>query len=360
MRVINIVDSAEMINYGVWHAAVSNAEELGKRGIRVELWYPFTDPIKSIHPAVAQVSLPSTAGSTLQKFISERALHPQEDIIVTHGCWQYPTRWGYALEKKGFKWIYVPHGMLEPWSMEQKKWKKRFFFYLFERRKALRAHVVRAVSKVEKANLNDFFPKGKIRFMPNGIKVIGVDQSFPTEPRRYLFLSRLHAKKNLLALARAWVSSSLNNDEHYQLFFAGPDQGELPGLRQYIQQSNNIIYVGSIYGEQKEELIRSSTFYVLPSFSEGLPSSLLEAMSAGLVPLITEGCNLPEVFTMELGARLSTDWESIKTVLEETATWEKQAILCKSARCKTYIDTHFTLESVTEEQAILFRQLLND
>jgi glycosyltransferase involved in cell wall biosynthesis len=360
MRVVNIVDSAEMVNYGVWHAAVSNAEELNKRGIRIELWYPSADPIKSIDPTVTQVSLPFTSRSTLQKLIVERDLDPQEDIIVTHGCWQYPTRWGYFLARRGFKWVYVPHGMLEPWSMQQKKWKKSLFFYLFERRMASRAKVVRAVSQREKINLSKFFPAKETRFMPNCIKVIGVDKSFPSEPRRYLFLSRLHAKKNLLALARAWVSSTLNNNGNYQLFFAGPDQGELPGLQQYLQQSNNIIYTGSVYGQQKEELIKSSTFYVLPSFSEGLPSSLLEAMSAGLVPLITEGCNLPEVFTMELGVRLSTNWESIKNVLEDTAAWKKQDILHKSARCKTYIDTHFTLDSVTEEQVILFRRLLND
>jgi glycosyltransferase involved in cell wall biosynthesis len=361
MRVINIVDNAELINYGVWNAAISNAEELNKRGIEVELWHPGDEPIKDIYAGVVQVSVSAAKGSTPEGLIEERGLDARKDIIMTHGCWRYPTRWGYAFAKRGFQWIYVPHGMLEPWSMQQKRWKKNLFFYFFEKRMAVRAAIVRAVSQTERDNLHKYFRPEKVRFMPNGIKVIGVDKHFPRdEPRRYLFLSRLHAKKNLVALGKAWVASSLNNRAAYELVFAGPDQGELPDLQEYINQSSNIIYTGSVYGREKEELIRSSTFYVLPSFSEGLPSSLLEAMSAGLVPMITEGCNLPEVFTMDMGVKLETDWQHIKQALEEVATWKKEEIVSKSTRSRTFAETHFALAAVTREQHSVFQRLLTE
>jgi glycosyltransferase involved in cell wall biosynthesis len=358
MRIIHLVDNAEMINYGVWNAAISNAEQLNDEHIAVELWYPGTANPAPVPVSVQQVKLAGTGIDTLKSLINTRDLDKEKDIIISHGCWQYPTRWGHYLKGQGFRWVYVPHGMLEPWSMQQKRLKKLVFFYLVERRMAVKADTIRAVSTTEQNNLHAFFPKDKVRFMPNAIAAVEETGNAEQGSIRYLFLSRLHAKKNLLSLAEAWVSSSLNNRTAVSLIFAGPDQGELEGLQSYIKQSNNIQYLGSVYGREKDRLIRSCTYYVLPSFSEGLPSSLLESMSAGLVPIITEGCNLPDVFTLDMGFEIKTDAASIRAVLEHTANLDKQVLRAKSARCRNYVEQFFSLKAVTKEQVIFFRRLL--
>jgi len=359
MRVIHIVDNAEMINYGVWHAAVSNATQLNKEGVEVELWYPEPGDPENIPVVVKKVKVPSTGIAALKVLIEERKLNKQTDIIISHGAWRYPTQWGHYLKKRGFRWIYVPHGMLEPWSMQQKRIKKLVFFHLLERRMVLKADVVRAVSQTERENLYKFFPRSDVRFMPNAVEPIEKAGKVEDGFVRYLFLSRLHAKKNLLALAKAWVSSPLNNKANTELVFAGPDQGELEGLRQYMQQSNNMRYADSVYGKEKENLIRACTYYILPSFSEGLPSSLLETMSAGLVPIITEGCNLPDVFTLDMGFKIDTSPDDIRAMLAYTVILDKQVIAEKAAKCRSYIDAHFTLQAVTKKQLVFFTQLLS-
>jgi poly(glycerol-phosphate) alpha-glucosyltransferase len=60
---------------------------------------------------------------------------------------------------------------------------------------------------------------------------------------------------------------------------------------------SDVVFVGSVYGLRKDRLLRSVQAFVLPSFSEGLPMSVLQAWAYGLPTLITHECNLPEGIT---------------------------------------------------------------
>jgi glycosyltransferase involved in cell wall biosynthesis len=68
-------------------------------------------------------------------------------------------------------------------------------------------------------------------------------------------------------------------------------------------------------GDEKMKLLKQAHYFVLPSHSEGLPTGVLEAMSHGLIPVLSEGCNLPEVFTLHLGHKVETNEDSIARVL---------------------------------------------
>jgi glycosyltransferase involved in cell wall biosynthesis len=359
MRIINIIDSVDQINYGIWHAVTVNAALLAEKGIQTELWYPQKQfiPIDQ----VTNVPLESLSLKIAAEILHARALDPQQDIIVTHGCWSYATRWGAFFKKKGFKWIYVPHGMLEPWPLQQKKIKKALYLHLIEKKLAKRADSIKAVSVPESINLKKFFVPELICFIPNGVAYEHVIPNFKVKqlPIRYLFLSRLHYKKNLVALASAWLQSGLNNNSAYELLIAGPDEGELQRLTPLLQQSVNMKYIGSVYGEKKKELFTQCMYYVLPSFSEGLPTSLLEAMSYGLVPIVTEGCNLPEVFNLQLGVKINTDIAAIVKALQDTSVWDVERVTKTGLKAKSFIKNNFSLETVTELQMALFSKLLN-
>jgi glycosyltransferase involved in cell wall biosynthesis len=360
MRVINIVDSVDKVNYGIWHAAIVNADILARHGIETELWYP--DSTFKSPENVKAIGLPILTINELKNKITDRKLDPSKDIIVTHGSWRYPTRWGAWLKEKGFHWVYVPQGMLEPWSMKQKLLKKKIYYNLFEKRLVLKADFIRAVSFPESGNLKRLMPNTQVKFIPNGVQVEEITPKASGEDKicRYLFLSRLHNKKNVVAIANAWLQSRLNNNPKYEFLIAGPDQGELEKLEPLIIQSQNIKYIGSVYGEQKMNVMTSCTFYILPSFSEGLPSSLLEAMSVGLLPIVSEGCNFPEVFTQQLGIKVGTTIESIKNVLEETLSWNEQQIHATALKVAQYIKDHYSIESISAIQIDLFKKLLNN
>ena len=58
--------------------------------------------------------------------------------------------------------------------------------------------------------------------------------------------------------------------------------------------SDCITLIGPAFGEEKERLLTEASAFILPSFSEGLPMSVLEAWAYALPVVITPHCNLPE------------------------------------------------------------------
>lgn len=51
---------------------------------------------------------------------------------------------------------------------------------------------------------------------------------------------------------------------------------------------DDFIFKGVVSGDEKLKAIQLSDYFVLPSYSEGLPISLLETMSCGLIPIVSD------------------------------------------------------------------------
>lgn len=104
----------------------------------------------------------------------------------------------------------------------------------------------------------------------------------------FLFLGRLTQEKNPDYMIKAFQKSDLPD---MQLVVAG-DNNQNPEFLSYLHEMSNvdsrIIFTGAVYGEDKETLLRNCFAFCLPSTLEGLPITLLEAMSYGKVCIASE------------------------------------------------------------------------
>jgi glycosyltransferase involved in cell wall biosynthesis len=357
MRIINIIDRFDAVNFGVWNAACAGARQLSENyQITSELWHLQTHYKPYTEPNCLRRIIQGSSLATAKKMILEAKLNPKDDVIVTHGNWRFPTRWGAYFAKLGFCWVFVPHGMLEPWSLSQRFLLKKTYWALVEKKAIQHASKIRAVGKPEYDNLLASFPNSVL--IPNAIPILSFDKK-NSAIRRVLFLSRLHKKKNIVGLIQAWKASSLMYDPKWQLSIGGPDDGLLATVLTEIGKTGgNILYIGPQFGQMKIETYQRSTFFILPSLSEGFPLSVLDAAQAGLVPLISRESNFPELIDNGLAIETGTSVESIKAALNLIANWKDEEIEACSKKTSSYIVQHYSETVVADLLAQLYRDLL--
>jgi glycosyltransferase involved in cell wall biosynthesis len=110
-----------------------------------------------------------------------------------------------------------------------------------------------------------------------------------------LYLGAIYQEKGFYELIEALNSVSFD----YELTVCGEPRNEVEKNRflKAIEGNNHIVYKGFVSGEEKQEIFLKTDVMVLPSYSEGLPVSLLEGMSYGCYLIASNVGSIPEVFS---------------------------------------------------------------
>ena len=127
----------------------------------------------------------------------------------------------------------------------------------------------------------------------------------------------------------------------------------------------DVLFYGPAFEEEKEALLRSAEAFILPSFSEGLPMSVLEAWSYGLPVVMTPECNLPEGFTCGAALEIRNGEKSfqfsdfsfqhgLRTLLE-MSDWERAAM---GMRGRKLVEEKFTWPKVAQSLKEIYDSLL--
>ena len=127
---------------------------------------------------------------------------------------------------------------------------------------------------------------------PVGEKVPRKDQ----EPVRLLFLGEIGPRKGVFDLLKAMSLIQRDSPRAAFLEIGGNKmEKELNEAICSLQLDSCVHFNGFVSGEAKKELLRRSDVFVLPSYNEGLPISILEAMSYGCAIISTPVGGIPEV-----------------------------------------------------------------
>lgn len=240
------------------------------------------------------------------------------DVLHNHGLWMYPSvvslRWA-KLTKRPY--LISTHGMLDPWAIAHSYWKKQIAGVMYEHRHLEKAACLHALCSAEADAIRQYGLSNPVCVIPCGVDLPHLNLKFRTHHEKVLlFLGRLHPKKGLVNLLAAW--ELLRHDgtsaiAEWKLWIAGWDQGNHEAeLRQWCDVhglESSVRFVGPKFGAEKDALLRSADAFVLPSFSEGLPVSVLEAWSYGLPVAMTKHCNLPQGF--DAGAAVGIDTTAV-------------------------------------------------
>ncbi len=140
----------------------------------------------------------------------------------------------------------------------------------------------------------------------NGVKSYYDIDSLPVNNRKniILFLGRLDKKKGIYDLLYSFQEVIVNVPDAI-LKICG--DGEIEKCKQLAKQlniANNVHFLGWVDEEEKYQLLNQAKIYILPSYFEGLPMGMLEAMSAGIGIIATNVGGIPEAIKHDESALL--------------------------------------------------------
>lgn len=203
-----------------------------------------------------------------------------------------------------------------------------------------------------------YAPKAKVLVVSNSVKLSPVAEDSVEESERILFLGRVGERKGVFELLRA-VSILKNKFPKLRLVLGG--DGDLDAVRAAVRDLDIAEFVeilGWVGPEQKAiELARASVF-TLPSFDEGLPMAMLEAMAAGKAIVVTAVGGIPEaVKDGENGLLIApgdavTLAAAIRKVMEDPVLHRKLA-----GNARKSIEERFSTDVVINKLSNLYQQL---
>ncbi len=264
------------------------------------------------------------------KQVMRDAVH-QADVVHIHNVWEFMlVAAANECRRTGKPYIILLNGMLDPWSLSQKKLKKKLAIALLYRRMYSGAAALHLGNKDEQELIRPLGLTTPGRIIPNGVFEDEL-KSLPPAGTFYqmhpelqgkpfiLFMSRLHYKKGLDYLADAFGHFA-RLDLNAHLVVAGPEEGAGPAFREQIKSlglSDRVHLIGSVSGQEKRGALVDASCFCLPSHQEGFSVAITEAIGHGLPAVITEGCHFPEVAEAGAGYVLPMDAEKIGHALHK-------------------------------------------
>lgn len=242
--------------------------------------------IKSL-PTIEKKGLAAVSSSF---FGAIKSTFGKYDVVHIHA--EGPAAFTWIPKLFGKKVIVTIHGL--DWKRD--KWKDGFgakYIHYGEKEAVKHADEIIVLSKGVQDYFRDTYNKETI-YIPNGVnkpfikKANLIKEKFELDKDSYiLFLGRLVPEKGIHYLIKAF--KNVKTDKKLVIAGSGSDTDDYYiELKDLAKDDNIIIFTGFVQGELLEELYSNAYIYCLPSDLEGMPLSLLEAMSYGNCCLVSD------------------------------------------------------------------------
>lgn len=364
MRVFHAVTSLLPSFGGPAYCVSQLARALAAAGVEVGLWTADRSVLSTpLLSGVADVRrLIGTELQALDKF-------GEPDIVHDHGIWlAHNHRLAKLSAARSVPRLVSVHGMLEPWTLNHKRWKKRVAWWLYQRRDLARAHCHHATAEMEAANVKRLKLGVPVCVVPNGVDIPPnlarnarrIQQGDVEKPKKRtaLFLGRLHPKKGLPMLVEAWACV---RPAGWEVRIAGPDEA---GHRAEVEKAvhaahlnNEISFIGPLEGEAKTLALFGADLLVLPTHSENFGIVIAEALAHGLPVLTTTAAPWPMLREYACGWWVNPTVDGIADGLRQATSLEAATLGAMGRRGRKLVATQFGWERVAKEFSTIYENL---
>lgn len=300
-------------------------------------------------------------------FFNKKILFKQSyDLYHAQGIWEKPMH-NMVVEarKKNKPYIITVRGMLEPWSLKQSSLKKKIALKLYQYKDLNKATCLHATAKMEVESIRGLGLQNPIAMIPNGINLNEFPESIPVksmDKKKILFLSRIHPKKGIENLIKAWLLLDNKIREGWVIEIVGN------GDFNYIQKLNELIkskkledeisVLPPVFGEKKIQLYRNASLFVLPTFSENFGVVIAEALASFTPVITTKGAPWEDLEKFNCGWWIDIGVEPLKIALEEAMAFNEIEMIEKGLNGRKLVEDKYSINAVAKQMLELYSWIL--
>jgi glycosyltransferase involved in cell wall biosynthesis len=342
------------------------ATALTEIGVEVGLWAP--DQSAPATPLLSDKSpVRRLAGSEAEALDGFGGA----DVLHDNGVWlPHNHRLTKLAAKHDIPRLVSTRGMLEPWAMNHKRWKKTVAWWLYQRRDLNRARCLHATAETEARNLQRLRLDVPICMIPNGVDVPegrpNVDYIERAKRDRggrktALFLGRIYPVKGLPMLIEAWARV---RPDGWILRIAGPDEAghraEVENAVSAANLSEVVSFIGPVDGQTKQSTFFEADLFVLPTHSESFGMVVAEALAHGLPVLTTTGAPWSMLSERGCGWWVDPTVDGIAQGLRLATSQDVKTLKTMGAKGRELMATEFGWESVAKQFIATYEGLASD
>ena len=285
------------------------------------------------------------------------------DIVHVNCCWTPDCAMIQRLaQKRGYKVVLTPHGMLEPWIIKRHYWTRKVpALWLYQKAAVQRADCVQATAESERDNLLKLGYNSNIKVVRLGIDAESIEMKRSwKKSRQILFLSRVHVKKGINFLVEA--ADVLRNElQGYKILVAGEGEADYVeamkrmicdrGLQDIVQ------LIGGVYGDEKWRLFQTSDFFVLPTHSENFGLAIAESLASGTPVITTVGTPWSDLNSSEAGAWIEIGTEPLVETLRRFLGLSEDELETMGCNGRKLIETKYSAHVMAEQMMEVYKGL---
>jgi glycosyltransferase involved in cell wall biosynthesis len=297
------------------------------------------------------------------------------DVIHIHAVFSHACiATANACRKKGVPYIVHPIGTLDPWSLKQKRFRKKLFWHLAVKKMLAGAAAIHYTAVPEQKLAEEALGINRGVVIPLGVETNSACQTEttgnPGELHSYLnggpfvlMLSRLHRKKGLELLLGAFLSISKRSEfKNWRLVLAGDGEPQyVNSLRRLIEKeggSANVVFTGWIVGTEKQTALQQASLLALTSYQENFGLCVVEALACGTPVIVSPHVNLaPQILQAGAGWVAPLERTSLERTLMEAMQNAHERSL-RGAAGRELVRLHFTWSAIAKQLVAVYNSVV--
>lgn len=288
------------------------------------------------------------------------------DVVHINCCWMPACTAVQSLaQKRGYKIVLTPHGMLEPWIIKRNYWTRKLPALMLYQKTAIRkADCLQATAESERDNLLKLGYNRNIKVVHLGIDAEGIEMKKSWEKRKQLlFLSRVHVKKGINFLIEA-ASVLRDQLQGYKIVVAGEGEPEyVATLKAQIQAEgldDRICLIGGVYGKRKWELFQTSDVFVLPTHSENFGLAIAEALASGTPVVTTVGTPWRDLNDSNAGAWIEIGTQPLVDTLRRFLSFSEDTLEEMGRNGRKLVEAKYSAKVMAEKMMSVYHSVLRN